>query len=490
MLRHAVRLNSLTELALTKLDVLDGFETVKVCTGYRLDGRPLAHYPDRSDVLARVEPVYETLAGWGTGLGEVREPTDLPAAGAGADRARRARGRHPGARRRRRRRARRLRALVVSPRDRALLAPRRWRRCGPTRPASARWLEVELLATEAHAALGVVPADDAAACRERAPVVDDAFVAAVAERERTTDHDVAAFVDVVQERIGPPAGSWIHYGLTSSDVVDTALCWAMRDAADLVLDATDALLTHDRRARPDAPAHRDDRAHPRHPRRADDVRRQGRRCGRCSSTATARRLARRRDVGRRLQAVRRRRHVLQRRSRRRASRRRAARAAPGAGDAGHRPGPPRRVPVGAGVGGGDVRTGRRRAAPPPAHRGGRGARGLQAGPEGLVGDAAQAQPDLRRDDQRPGPRRALQPAWPGCRTSRLWHERDISHSSVERIVLPDSSTARALHDDPSRSAAAGPRVDERADASEPVVEPRPGVQPTGPAGPGRRRSDS
>jgi adenylosuccinate lyase len=106
-----------------------------------------------------------------------------------------------------------------------------------------RWLEVELLATEGHAALGLVPAEDAAACRERAPVVDEAFVRAVLERERTTDHDVAAFVDVVQAAIGPPAGSWIHYGLTSSDVVDTALCWAMRDAADLVLEATDALLS-------------------------------------------------------------------------------------------------------------------------------------------------------------------------------------------------------------------------------------------------------
>ena len=106
-----------------------------------------------------------------------------------------------------------------------------------------RWLEVELLATEAHAELGVVPAEDARTCRERAPVVDDSFVAAVLERERTTDHDVAAFVDVVQQAIGTPAGSWIHYGLTSSDVGDTALCWAMRDAADLVLASTDELLT-------------------------------------------------------------------------------------------------------------------------------------------------------------------------------------------------------------------------------------------------------
>jgi adenylosuccinate lyase len=87
-----------------------------------------------------------------------------------------------------------------------------------------------------------VPRADADACRDRAPLIDDAFVAAVAERERTTDHAVASFVDVVQEHIGPPAGSWIHYGLTSSDVVDTALCWAMRDALDLVLGATRGLL--------------------------------------------------------------------------------------------------------------------------------------------------------------------------------------------------------------------------------------------------------
>lgn len=105
-----------------------------------------------------------------------------------------------------------------------------------------RWLEIELLATEAHAALGVVPAADAAACRQRAPVVDEAFVAAVAAREQVTDHDVAAFVDVVQEAVGSPAGAWIHFGLTSSDVVDTALGLALRDATRLVLDALEGLI--------------------------------------------------------------------------------------------------------------------------------------------------------------------------------------------------------------------------------------------------------
>ena len=105
-----------------------------------------------------------------------------------------------------------------------------------------RWLEVELLATEAHAAIGVVPEADARACRSKAPVVDEVFVQAVLEREAVTDHDVAAFVDVVQQAIGGDAGKWIHYGLTSSDVGDTALCWQLRDAADALLDAADALL--------------------------------------------------------------------------------------------------------------------------------------------------------------------------------------------------------------------------------------------------------
>ena len=67
-----------------------------------------------------------------------------------------------------------------------------------------RYLEIELLAMEAQVALGVVPRSDAEKCRSKAIVVDSAFVADVAERERITDHDVAAFVDVAQQRIGMP----------------------------------------------------------------------------------------------------------------------------------------------------------------------------------------------------------------------------------------------------------------------------------------------
>jgi adenylosuccinate lyase len=106
----------------------------------------------------------------------------------------------------------------------------------------ATWLEVEVLVVEALAGLGVVPAEDAIAVRQKMPVTDADFVAAVNQREAVTDHDVAAFVDVVQERIGPPAGKWVHYGLTSSDVVDTALCVTLTKSADLLIAASTRLV--------------------------------------------------------------------------------------------------------------------------------------------------------------------------------------------------------------------------------------------------------
>jgi adenylosuccinate lyase len=111
----------------------------------------------------------------------------------------------------------------------------------------ALWLEIELLAVEAWAELGVVPAEDAVTARQRAPKVDAAFVAAVAERERVTDHDVAAFVDVAQAAIGGEAGKWVHYGLTSSDVVDTAWCATLTRAADLLIEASGRLVAALRR---------------------------------------------------------------------------------------------------------------------------------------------------------------------------------------------------------------------------------------------------
>jgi adenylosuccinate lyase len=106
----------------------------------------------------------------------------------------------------------------------------------------ALWLEVELLAVEAWAEAGVIPSKDAAQVRRKAPVVDARFVETVAERERVTDHDVAAFVDVVQAAIGGSAGKWVHYGLTSSDVVDTAWCATLTSAADLLIEASGGLV--------------------------------------------------------------------------------------------------------------------------------------------------------------------------------------------------------------------------------------------------------
>jgi adenylosuccinate lyase len=102
-------------------------------------------------------------------------------------------------------------------------------------------VEVELLCAEALVELGALDQGIASAMRERRPVVDGAFVADVEERERVTNHDTAAFVDVLQDRIGMPEGAWIHYGLTSSDVVDTALCRNLASAMDIVITEATAL---------------------------------------------------------------------------------------------------------------------------------------------------------------------------------------------------------------------------------------------------------
>jgi adenylosuccinate lyase len=87
------------------------------------------------------------------------------------------------------------------------------------------WLTVELAVVEALAEQGIVPPDDADAIRDGAAYT----VEAVKAREELTDHDVAAFVDVVAESVGP-AGRWVHHGLTSSDVLDTALALQLSEA--------------------------------------------------------------------------------------------------------------------------------------------------------------------------------------------------------------------------------------------------------------------
>jgi adenylosuccinate lyase len=99
----------------------------------------------------------------------------------------------------------------------------------------ARWLDVELAALDGWAAVGAVPTEAVADIRRTAAPPSPARVA---ELEARTQHDTAAFVDAVAERLGP-AGRWFHYGLTSSDVVDTALALQIQQAGGLVLEGVE-----------------------------------------------------------------------------------------------------------------------------------------------------------------------------------------------------------------------------------------------------------
>jgi adenylosuccinate lyase len=102
----------------------------------------------------------------------------------------------------------------------------------------ARWLDVELAALEGWAEVGAVPREDVTQIRARAtPPTPER----VAEIEQVTDHDTAAFVDAVAEQLGPE-GRWFHYGLTSSDVVDTALSLQIQEAGRLILEGIERTL--------------------------------------------------------------------------------------------------------------------------------------------------------------------------------------------------------------------------------------------------------
>src|SRR5262245_8510868 len=98
------------------------------------------------------------------------------------------------------------------------------------------WLLVEAAAADAMAAAGLIPAEAARDIRERGGF----DVARIDEIEQTTQHDVIAFTTAVAERVGPSA-RWLHFGMTSSDVIDTAQALQMREACDLVLSDLDGL---------------------------------------------------------------------------------------------------------------------------------------------------------------------------------------------------------------------------------------------------------
>ena len=104
-----------------------------------------------------------------------------------------------------------------------------------------RWRDVELAALEGMVAAGIAPKQALEVCRAKAGGFSAADVARVDEIEKTTKHDVIAFLTFMEERIGPEA-RWLHWGMTSSDVLDTSLGLILRDAADLLLKGMDRVM--------------------------------------------------------------------------------------------------------------------------------------------------------------------------------------------------------------------------------------------------------
>ena len=350
------------------------------------------------------------------------------------------------------------------------------------------WLEVELLATEAQALLGVVPAEDAAICRAKAPTVDDVFVADVLAREEITNHDVAAFVDVVQERIGPPAGSFIHFGLTSSDVVDTALSATLTRAADLLLVDLDHFVaalrdralelmhvpvtgrTHGMHAEPTTfgakfalwalQADRDRRRM----RQARDGIAVGKLSGAVGTFS---------NIDPEVEA-----NVCA-----------ALGLEPGAGHPGHRPRSPCRIPVGLRLGRGHRRAHVHRDPPSGPQRGGRGRRALRRRAEGELGHAPQAQPDPLRAPVRPGPpvaRLSRRRAGGRGAVARAGHLAQLGGAGGAPRRLPPG----LLHPAQGHRPGLGLGHPRRPGAGQPGQRQlRPRLQPVGAAGAGGRRAE-
>jgi len=266
-----------------------------------------------------------------------------------------------------------------------------------------RWLDVEIAALAASVELGVVPAEALAAVRQHAAI----DVARIQEIEARTHHDVLAFTESIAERVGPEA-RWFHHGLTSSDVVDTALALQLRDAGELLIAGLEraerATLVRAEEFRHTPTIGRTHGVH------AEPTTFGLKLLGWACELRPRPRPAAGRVRGRpRRQAVRCRWHVRQQRPA--AGGVRADRARTRGGGRRHtgRPArPPRDAALGAGRDRKLARPLRHGGAAPPAHRGARGAGAVRPRPEGLLGHAPQAQPDRLRAHQRPGPGAARQ----------------------------------------------------------------------------------
>ena len=293
----------------------------------------------------------------------------------------------------------------------------------------AGWLAVELAVCEAHARHGVIPADAPGRIRSRARV-DAARIEAIEARVR---HDVIAFLTDLEAAIGDDS-RFVHVGLTSSDVVDTALALQLVAAADRLVARARPAPGGSPHARPSPPRHRDGGAHPRRARRADHVRLEGRRVvdrGRAEPRAAAPGPGGR--AGR--EDLRRGRELRPRRARDR------GRGVPGPGArAGARldPDRPARPPCRVRH---DVCDRRRQPGAhrhgdpePPAHRG-----TWRLEEPFAEGRRASAMPHKRNPvlPSRCGLARVPRAnAGAALEDEALWHERDISHSSVDALSCP------------------------------------------------------
>ena len=320
-------------------------------------------------------------------------------------------------------------------------------------------LEVELAALEGWSELGVVPGDAAARIRS---VAQPPSAARVAELERETNHDVAAFVDAVAGTLGED-GRWFHFGLTSSDVLDTALALTVQDAGALVLEGLDRAF----RAVVDrAEEHRDTlcmgRTHGVH---AEPTTFGLKLAGWAFGLDRDRTRIERAVAGMRVGKLSGRgRPVRGDRPGGRADRVRTARARTCAElDADPPARPPRRAAVRARAARLVARPLRDGDPAPRAHRGTGGRGAVRAWAEGVVGDAAQAEPDHGRADLRPRACRA------GERAGRARERRALARARHLALLRRARRASRLvprdrLHARPLRVAGRGPRRPTRADA--------------------------
>ncbi len=341
------------------------------------------------------------------------------------------------------------------------------RRSGRRARRYAAWLEVELAACTAMEAEGLVPVGTADAVRAAGVVLDPERIEAI---EAETRHDVIAFLTHVEEQAGPPA-RWLHRGMTSSDVLDTSLAMLLRDAvqrlitrADLLLDALQRRIEEHRRTVMIG------RSHGIH---AEPITfgqvLAGHYAEVCSRHRPARHRARRDRRG----------HHLGRRGHLGAPRHPPSRRAPWLRWAcGCETVPTQVVPrdrhaacffAALAVGRGRHRALRRAGAPLAALRGGRGRGAVHQGQKG-----SSAMPHKRNpiaSENLCGLARMMR-AYAGAalENAALWHERDISHSSAERMIAPDATTTLAIHARPRAQPRLGPRGVPRPHGGQPAPQ--------------------